>query len=167
MRGMYAVDGDSAIVKYEGEDAEGFSSLNFEVRLFGVDAPEKQNSRWPEQCGALESSDHLHSLICERVLTFDYKVLLGRWMPPDYWGSGKSWYYPRLVGILRRSGRSSVNYKMIRDGWAYHYTKYGALPRGDFAQALAKADGLGLWALPDELRGSPSKHRNSKRNRKR
>ena len=159
VRGIYAVDGDSVIVKYEGEDAEGFSSLNFEVRLFGVDAPEKQNSRWPGQCGALESRDYLHSLICDRVLTFDYKVPLGRLK--------KSWYYPRLVGILRRSGRSSVNYKMIRDGWAYHYTTYGALPRGDFAQALAKADGLGLWALPDELRGLPSKHRNSKRKRKR
>ena len=166
VRGMYAMDGDSARVRYEGEDAKKFSSLVFEVRLFGIDAPEKQNWWRPGQDGALESTDHLNSLICDRALTFDYKVqLAGYWMAPDYRESeSKPWYDARLVGNLRRSGKSSVNYKMIRDGWAYSYTTHGALPRGDFAQALAKANSLGLWALPDESRGSPSEHR--KRNPK-
>ncbi len=160
VRGLYAVDGDSARVKYEGKDADEFSSLVFEVRLFGIDAPEKGNWWRPEQHGALESKDHLDSLICDRALIFDYKVRLrGHWMPPDHREGGDFWYYARLVGILRRSGKSSVNYRMIRDGWAYSYTTHGALTRGDFAQALAKADGLGLWALPDEFRVSPSKHR--------
>ena len=162
VRGICAVDGDSASVRYAGEDAEEFSLLVFEVRLFGIDAPEKGNWWRPEQDGALESRDHLNSLICDRALTFDYRVKLeGYGMPPDYRESGKPkpWYYPRLVGILRRSGKSSVNYNMIRDGWAYSYTTYGALLRGDFAQALAKVNSLGLWALPDESRGSPSEHR--------
>ena len=156
VRGICAVDGDSASVRYAGEDAEEFSLLVFEVRLFGIDAPEKRNWWRPEQDGALESRDHLNSLICDRALTFDYKVQLDGY----YYRKPKPWHYPRLVGILRRSGKSSVNYNMIRDGWAYSYTTYGALLRGDFAQALAKVNSLGLWALPDESRGSPSEHRN-------
>ena len=67
--------------------------LVFEVRLFGIDAPEKRNSWRPGQDGGLESRDHLNSLICDRALTFDYKVQLdGYWMPPDYRESGKPWY---------------------------------------------------------------------------
>lgn len=155
VRGICAVDGDSASVRYAGEDAEEFSLLVFEVRLFGIDAPEKRNWWRPGQDGALESRDHLNSLICDRALTFDYKVQLDGY----YYRKPKPWHYPRLVGILRRSGKSSVNYNMILDGWAYSYTTHGALTRGDFAQALAKVNSLGLWALPDESRGSPSEHR--------
>ena len=161
VRGLCALDGDSVMVEYRGEDAEQFSSSRFEVRLFGIDAPEAKLLARLGQPGARASRDYLSSLVRGRVLTFYHMVLLHRSLPvKPRRGPVEFRYFPRLVGVLRRSGRSSVNYRMVRDGWARNYTQFGSLPRGRFAESLAREEGLGLWSFPEEdIRESPWEYR--------
>ena len=39
---------------------------------------------------------------------------------------------------------------MVRDGWAYFYTKYGELDGGFGLENAARLDGSGLWRWGDE-----------------
>ncbi|MDR1676775.1 MAG: thermonuclease family protein [Deltaproteobacteria bacterium] len=119
------------------------------VRLYGVDAPEK------DQDGGLQSMNALKDLIDGREVTVDV-------LDVDR--------YSRLVGIIYLKSSSgptnSVNQTMIENGqaWVYdHYCKVKKICREfDKAQKRARSSKLGLWNNPRAK--PPWEYRSYKRN---
>jgi endonuclease YncB( thermonuclease family) len=63
----------------------------------------------------------------------------------------RGFHRDRVVGILYvHDQRLSVSADMVRDGWAYFYTKYGELDGGFGLENAARLDGSGLWRWGDE-----------------
>lgn len=113
------------------------------VRLYGIDAPEKN------QDGGQASLAALKNLIEGRLVTVDV-------LDVDR--------YSRLVGLIYLDGES-ISQTMIALGQAWVYEAYCKVKVcQDFraAQGQARRDKLGLWADPDPR--PPWEHRRSKRN---
>ena len=95
------VDGDG----FKARALDG-SNREIEVRLFAIDAPEGR-----QEYGR-ESTDHLRNLTTE-----------GR-----FWLEAKAYdHYGRVIGIVYKDGSNAehtLNYAMVRDGWAYWYSQY-------------------------------------------
>ena len=136
-------------------DGDGFSAhaldgtnKDIEVRLFAVDAPEGR------QKYGRESTDHLRNLTRQ-----------GR-----FWVEVKDQdQYGRVIGIVYKDGldlKNTLNYSMVRDGWAYWYSRYERerteTPDGDLviteprnelglreAEAQAYMESKGVWVEPD------------------
>ncbi len=113
------------------------------VRLIGIDSPERDQ----EPFGAM-ATDGLLALVSIRDT-----IQLSQ-------GEERRDQYGRLLGYLWRGG-VSVNYLMIRQGWAvsleyYPNTSYAEWFRN--AEALAERELRGLWALKG-FNCRPSKHR--------
>ena len=122
VRVVRVIDGDSVIVVEPG-------GLTSEVRLYGIDAPELSQPHGAESADALGR-------------------ILGR---ESFWledlGSDK---YERVVGLLFHRGshrRNSVNLKMVREGHAYAYTRYGGGELGFHpAERDATESRVGMWS---------------------
>ena len=119
------IDGDSLEVKYAGF----FSFLRrpFQVRLYGIDAPELA------QPLGEESRDQLAALVRSGGIRMD-AVARDR--------------YGRTVGVLYPSSRrrECVNVEMVRYGMAWWYRRYGGRELGfPEAEAEAKTRRRGVW----------------------
>ena len=145
------VDGDSLEAVYlEREDHE-FEDRHFEVRLYGVDAPESI-PRVETQPMAREALIYLRDLtsVGGQVFRFEY---MGR---DDRGDSRRGFHGVRLIGVLRAPGDSqleSVNLRMVRSGLAWNS---GSLLAGaDEAELEAQHFELGIWSLPEGEREAP------------
>lgn len=168
VRVIRVVDGDSLFADYLGEDRRRLGVLTFEIRLFGIDAPELRRGLRPAQRGADEATSYLRSIALGREFTFRYFRRLdrrSRFLP---------WSEPRLLGILLRGrGRITVNREMLREGWAHCwvYEKArcldipppGVLNGAGESQRDARENRRGIWAYPPEDRVLPDHYRNPRR----
>ena len=115
----------------DGDSLEGYFYGDFaRIRMYGIDAPELS------QRGGPESADRLESMVRGAgALMFEQK-------DKDHYG--------RLVGIVYPVGASamaSLNRRMVDEGYAYAYTRFGGRELGLVsAQWTAKENRLGvLW----------------------
>jgi len=117
--GVRAIDGDSLRVRIAGTEIE--------LRLWGIDAPEKG------QPGADEAQQALATLTVDRPLTA-FVVEVDRFKRP----------------IVRlRSGAIDVNLRLIEAGWAWWFRRFApAMPAYGEAERKARAARRGLWRDP-------------------
>jgi len=132
------IDGDTVRVRLSDGTIE-------KIRIIGMDTPESKDPRKPVECFAHEATEHLRALLQSvgdsASLTRD--VI-----------SGNRDTYQRLLRhiYIEPSGKAAIDIaeRMIRDGYAYAYTKYpfeqGKMERYVQTQKEARENGRGLWA---------------------
>ena len=114
------IDGDSLVVlDCRSPDVE------YEIRLFGIDAPEHG------QPFGMEATDYLQRLVAEKVFHMDVVDIdrFGRWVA--------ILYEDRL--------HQSINRDMVEAGLAFNYDDYGNLYGAKASENRAKQAGLGIW----------------------
>ncbi|NNM20881.1 MAG: nuclease [Gammaproteobacteria bacterium] len=120
-------DGDSFLVKRGRNEIE--------IRLYGIDAPEKA------QPWSAEARKALDKLIGGRMLRID-PVETDR--------------YDRIVArVYRADDDLYVNAEMIRQGHAWVYRRYTDERKLLASEKLARRDDAGLWGLPGQQRQAP------------
>ena len=140
---IQVIDGDG----FKARTLDG-TDKNFEVRLFAIDAPEGR------QKFGRDSTNHLRSLARQGRFWVEVK-------DEDIYG--------RIIGVVYKDGfdaEHTLNYAMVRDGWAYWYSRYerqsnwtenGELeitePRNELglkeAETAAYMESKGVWVEPD------------------
>ena len=124
------VDGDTIEVKFPDGAIK-------KVRLIGIDTPETVDPRKPVECFGKEASAKMKELVNGKTVTLKRKLNENR----DGYGRLLRYVY---VGDL------FVNAEMIKQGFAYAYTKYpfDAALMEEFRQyeKEARENKLGLWA---------------------
>ena len=120
------VDGDTVRIRRGGLVGSLFPGPSVSVRLYGMDAPES------DQKNGDRATDALRKMM--RRGGFRMEV-----MDTDRYG--------RVVGLLYRGDRGkSVNYRMVEEGWAHAYVRYGGRELGmEEAEREAKRRKLGIW----------------------
>ena len=141
-------EGDTILGKCVGvTDADTISLLVdksvYKIRLSGIDAPERGQEYGSKATQALASK------------------VKGKQLTVDVAGYDK---YRRMLGKLMLDGES-VEFWLVRNGWAWQFVKYDQSEELRLAQKLAKDEGVGLWA--GEAHGSkpmpPWEYRDRKR----
>ena len=134
-------------------------TLNYSVRLFGVDTPETQQvceDRSGEcyRCGE-EAAEFLHEMLSIRRS--------GRSGEPVTCEFTGETTYGRPVASCSVEGQD-IGEALIRNGWAYAYTRFLAGTPLDApyraAQAAAEASGIGMWQGDHQ---EPSEYRKNAR----
>lgn len=110
------VDGDTAVVVFHG--------TNRTLRLYCIDAPEKQQPGGPEATAALRTALG-NGAVSIRVLRLDR--------------------YGRSVARVRIN-RRDVSLELVRQGLAWDYRSLCTDPRFAAAEDAARAARIGLWA---------------------
>jgi len=122
---VHVHDGDHLVVERGGKPTN--------VRLYGVDAPEKGQPYW-------EEARHLVA----------YWLLHQRVEVTPVNGGTRGVY-----GLVRlESGKELVNKRLVRYGMAWvlgRYTTAGLVKEWKRLENLARANGVGLWADPDPM----------------
>ena len=115
-------DGDTIEVNHEG--------IKEDVRLWGIDAPEKTK----DQPFAAEATQALSDLVADREVILQH--------PPQ--GPGKD-RYGRTLSIVF-IGKKNVNLALVQAGAAWWYAEYAPKETAlEKAEAEAKGKKLGLW----------------------
>ena len=96
----------------------------YKIRLSGIDAPERGQEYGSKATQALASK------------------VKGKQLTIEVAGYDK---YRRMLGKLMLDGES-VEFWLVRNGWAWQFVKYDQSEELRLAQQLAKDEGLGLWA---------------------
>ena len=108
------------------------------IRLIGVDSPESVDPRTAVQCFGQEASDYAKSL------------LVGKSVKLETDGSqGERDEHSRLLRYATLEDGTSINKRMIADGYAYEHTDnvtYKYQSEFKAAQQDASAKGKGLWS---------------------
>ncbi|MEK7558561.1 MAG: thermonuclease family protein [Patescibacteria group bacterium] len=124
----------------DGDTIEVESSLGTKqkVRLLGINTPETVDPRRPVQCFGKEAS------------AYTKEVLLGKSVRLETDASqDKIDKYGRLLAYIFLDNGTLFNKKIIEDGYAYEYTyrlPYKYQKEFKEAEALARSEGMGLWA---------------------
>ena len=121
----------------DGDTIEVLDSDNtkHKIRLAGIDAPEKK------QAFGNAARKHLADLVASKEVCVS---------------SHKKDKYRRLVGTVIVDGESA-NFRMLKDGYAWHFKKYAKeqpeLERKVFAETelQARSDTVGLWSEPEPI----------------
>lgn len=133
------VDGDSIECRYRGKFTR--------VRLYGIDAPELEQAEGPESAESLLA-------ILRRS-----EPLLMEAIGPDH--------YERTIGLIysiRSHRRNSVNLRMVREGNAYAYTRFGGAELGmKAAERGAHSARRGVWRCGREGGERPWEYRRNLR----
>lgn len=112
------------------------------VRLIGIDTPETKDPRKPVQCFGQEASNKIGELLTNSsvYLEFDPAQRIDK--------------YGRTLAYVFRNDGLDVNLEMVKQGFAFAYTKYPNPRSGEFvnAQTEAKSKQTGLW-LPSTCNG--------------
>lgn len=136
-----AADKDTITVKVVGiSDGDTITVLTvnkqqLKVRLAGIDAPERS------QAYGMRARKHLADHIYGKIVELETR------------GTDK---YKRTLGVVFFN-QQDINELMIKDGYAWFYSKYAASQpeeeAGRYAEAEdeAKSDELGLWAGKDPM----------------
>lgn len=134
-------DGDSLVACA----SQGRNNDGFRVRLYAIDAPER------DQEYGREARDYLWRLVWNRT-----DLMLE---PAD------TDQYGRLVGVLyyrRMNRRRSINRLMVEQGLAYWYSRYGGHGLGlEQAEENARRRRRGVWASVSQV--APWEHRQTQR----
>jgi endonuclease YncB( thermonuclease family) len=137
-RTLKIFDGDSFIMRTAGGE-------EIEVRLFGIDAPERSQPWSRKSRQALVGMLRGHGIDTDAV-TVDT--------------------YGRTVAVVyRRTDGLNINQEMIRQGHAWVYRRYTDDPVLIRLEEEARADGRGLWGLPEAERIPPWQWRRERRAR--
>ena len=120
VREIRTFDGDSFLARR----ADGGE---VEIRLFGIDAPERQQP-WSRR-----SREALRGMIRDRRLRVSEVTVDS---------------YDRVVAIVTLPDGLEVNAAMVRDGHAWVYRRYTDDPRLLRLEASARQAERGLWSLP-------------------
>jgi len=126
------IDGDS----FEGR-ANG---QNYRIRLFGIDAPEKGQDFYQKSKGRLGELCN-EGPITIKIRNKDY---FGRWVADSYSYKGEF-----------------INQIMIKEGLAWHFTKYSKDPTLKKLERDARDAQIGIWSIRDQI--APWDYRKSKR----
>jgi len=112
------IDGDS----FEGR-ANG---QNYRIRLFGIDAPEKGQDFYQK------SKDRLGQLCKEGpiLIKIRNKDYFGRWVADAYSSKGEF-----------------INQAMVKDGLAWHFTKYSKDDTLKKLEKEARDAQIGIWSI--------------------
>jgi endonuclease YncB( thermonuclease family) len=121
-------DGDSLIVRTPmGQEVE--------VRLFGIDAPERSQP-WNRR-----SRQALGKLVRDREVSLEVVTV-------DAYG--------RTVALVRRTSDDlEVNREMVRQGHAWVYRRYTQDPSLIALEEAARDERRGIWSLPETDRVPP------------
>ncbi len=124
-------------------DGDTFELNSKRIRLFGIDAPEKEqpciDKNTTFDCGAA-SREHLRSILSGANVECQKKDI-------DRWG--------RIIGLCYADGED-VGQLMVRHGWAVAYRQYSSAYVKD--EKFARSNKLGVWATKFTI---PSKWRHS------
>ena len=141
------VDGDTVRVRRTGFWSWLLPRDDIVVRLYAIDAPES------DQRYGSNSTRALSRMLPRRI---NLEV-----MDVDRYG--------RTVGLLYDKGRGrerSFNLRLVEEGWAFAYTRYGGSDLGfRDAERTAAKDRVGMWADSRIRAGKdrPWDHRNAQR----
>ncbi len=120
------IDGDTVEIKTEGQP-------NDTVRLIGINTPEKN------ECFASEASNHL------KTLAEGKEIILVTDPTQD-----ERDMYGRLLAYLYLGSETSLNQRMVAEGYAkeYTYMNHAYEYQSEFKSAEASAKGaeLGIWS---------------------
>lgn len=114
-------DGDTIGVMRNGK--------KIRVRLDCIDAPEKCQA-----CGT-KAKQFTSELVFGKVVTVEVK------------GHDK---YGKTIGRVFVN-RKDINLELVKNGYAWHYKRYSPDPAFAKAEAEAKSNKRGLWALPNPI----------------
>ncbi|MBT8144942.1 MAG: thermonuclease family protein [Gammaproteobacteria bacterium] len=131
------LDGDSLVVKRGRNE--------FEIRLYGIDAPEFGQPWSDEARAALRKLVRGHDLRIEVVTTDRYERAVAQ--------------------VFRASDDTSVNAGMIAEGHAWVYRRYTDNRDWIRLERAARRQKSGLWRLPRSQRIPPWEWRELNRNR--
>ena len=126
------VDGDTVRIRRGGLVGGLRRGPSVPVRLYGMDAPESEQRYGEQSTRALR------------------KMLRGGGWRMEVIGTDR---YQRVVGLIYRGSREeSVNWAMVRDGWAHAYVRYGGRELGmEKAEREARRKRLGMWRKGQKL----------------
>lgn len=127
VRAVKTFDGDSFM-------ASRMDGAEVEIRLFGIDAPERHQP-WSRR-----SREALRKLIRDRNLRI-------RSVAVDSYG--------RTVAIVMLPDGAEVNAAMVREGHAWVYRRYTDDPAMIRLEEAAREQRRGLWSLPEPERIPP------------
>jgi endonuclease YncB( thermonuclease family) len=149
-RVVEVVDGDTVHVRLaEADERPGRKAGVVKVRLYGADAPEKEQPHGREATRALSSLVLGKEVVLQRITT-------------DHFG--------RQVALVSVGGRD-VSAALVEGGHAWAFRRYlGRRPGDERLCALeyqARAARAGLWALEARRRDAPWVHRHDGRGRDR
>lgn len=132
---VWVTDGDTITVRI-GPRKE-------KVRLLGIDAPELKEVRKPLRDLAWDARDHALRRLKGRIVTLE-RDRLDR--DRDDYG--------RLLRYVFLGDGTNINEEMVREGYARVYRRGNFELRSRFlaAEEQARRRGLGLWALPADIR---------------
>lgn len=115
---------------YDGDTCHVMEgTTKHKIRLSGIDTPEIK------QTHGIQSRDALRELILNNTVTVEYS---------------KRDRYGRIIGTIYHD-KKDINLIMISTGNAWHYKYYDKQKTYADAEAKAKNNKLGLWALPNPI----------------
>lgn len=124
------IDGDTIDVQFPSGAVE-------RVRLIGIDTPETVDPRRPVQCFGKEASAHLKKIIAGVAVQLESE--------PQNQDRDK---YGRLLRYVFLTDGTFINEQMVREGYAYAYTRFPFAFAQRFArtQRDARIAQRGLWS---------------------
>ena len=102
---------------------DDLDKAKFRIRLSGIDAPEKK------QTFGTAAKKHLSGLVLGKMVSVRFKKV-------DRYG--------RIVGTIWIDGED-INRRMLRDGMAWHYSRFDKNPEYAAAERVAREKKRGLW----------------------
>jgi micrococcal nuclease len=126
----------------DGDSFEGRANgQTYRIRLFGIDAPEKGQDFYQK------SKDRLGQLCKEGPITIKIrnKDYFGRWVADAY----------TSTGIF-------INQVMVKEGFAWHFTKYSKDPTFKKLERDARDAQIGIWSFENPV--APWEYRKNKKN---
>jgi micrococcal nuclease len=115
----------------DGDSFEGRSNdQTYRIRLFGIDAPEKGQDFYQK------SKDLLGQLCKEGPINIKIrnKDYFGRWVADAYTSKGES-----------------INQAMVKEGLAWHFTKYSKDPLLKQLERDAREAQIGIWSMKNPI----------------
>ena len=106
------------------------SGLSQKVRLEHIDAPEKKQA-WGTRA----------KQACADLCYGQTVLLKGR----------KKDRFGRLISEVETTNGTNVNLQLVRNGHAWHFTKYSSAQQYARAEQQARSEQRGLWSLPSPV----------------
>ena len=114
---------------------------NYRIRLFGIDAPEKGQDFY-------QKSKERLGLLCKEgpiIIKLRNKDYFGRWVADGYTSKGEF-----------------INQTLVKEGLAWHFTKYSKDATLKKLERDARDAQIGIWSLRNPT--APWEYRKSKKN---
>lgn len=120
------VDGDTIDVLYKEKTER--------IRIQGMDTPETKDPRYPVQCFGKEATLRAKEILEGQNIYLETDGDRGK--------------YQRLLAYIQLTDGTDYGEKMIREGYAWHYSKYPheRMEVYDEAEKFARKNNNGLWS---------------------